>query len=92
MSSNNVIVMLPSACPNAAKQKVSQTSINIVPASSTLHCPPEVVCVEVPREFGVDVDNVHIALCGIANDGFVVLASCWVGFNVDAECAVEPQL
>lgn len=57
-----------------------------------LHCPPEVVCIEVPRELGVNIDNVHIALCGIPNDSFVVLAGCGVGFDVDTECAVKLQL
>jgi hypothetical protein len=46
----------------------------------------------VPRELGVDVDDVHITLCGIPDDGFVVLAGCWIGFDVDAEGAVELEL
>lgn len=54
-----------------------------------LHCPPEIVCVKVSGELGVDVDNVHIALCRVPDDGFVVLACCGVGFDVNAEGAVE---
>lgn len=57
-----------------------------------LHCPPEVVCVEVSRELGVDVDDVHIALCRIPNDGLVVLACCSIGLDIDAEGAVQFQL
>lgn len=45
-----------------------------------------------PRELGIDVDDVHIALCCVADDGLVVLACCRVGFYVDAECAVEFEL
>lgn len=50
---------------------------------------PEIVCVEVAGELGVDVYDVHVSLCGVANDGLVVLASSGVGFDVDAEGTVE---
>lgn len=59
------------------------------PIRSLLHCSPEVVCVKVSREFRVDIDDVHVALCCIADYGFIVLACCFVGFDVNAECAVE---
>jgi hypothetical protein len=64
---------------------------NINPAPG-LHCSPEVVCVEVPREFGIDVYNVHVALGGIANDSLVVFAGRRIGLDVDAEGAVELEL
>lgn len=54
-----------------------------------LHCPPEVVCVKMAGELWIDVDDMHIALCGIADNGFVVGACCRVCLDVDTECAVE---
>ena len=45
-----------------------------------------------PRELGINVDNMHIALRRVSDDGFVVLACCRVGFDVDAECAIEFEL
>ena len=45
-----------------------------------------------PRELGVNVDNMYVALGGVANDGLVVLASRGVGLDVNAEGAVELQL
>ena len=45
-----------------------------------------------PRELGVNVDDVYVALGGVANDGLVVLASRGVGLDVNAEGAVELQL
>lgn len=71
--------------------------VHLTPKSTSsfftlLHRPPEIVCVKVPRELGIDVDHVHIALCRIPDDSLVVLARCLVGFDIDAECAVELQL
>lgn len=40
-------------------------------------------------ELGIDVDDVDVAFCGIADHGFVVGAGCGVGLDVDAEGAVE---
>lgn len=54
-----------------------------------LHSPPEVIRVKVARELWIDVDDVDVAFCGVADDGFVVCACCGVGFDVDAEGAVE---
>ena len=45
-----------------------------------------------PRELGVNVDDVYVALGGVANDGLVVLASRGVSLDVNAEGAVELQL
>jgi hypothetical protein len=45
-----------------------------------------------PRELGVDIDDMHVALCRVANDGLVVLASGGVGLDVDTQRAVEFQL
>lgn len=45
-----------------------------------------------PRELGVNVDNMYVALGGVANDGLVVLASRGVSLDVNAEGAVELQL
>ena len=42
-----------------------------------------------PRELGIDVYDMHVSLCGVADDGLVVLAGSGVGFDVDAERAVE---
>ena len=42
-----------------------------------------------PGEFGVNVHNMHISLCSVADHGLVVLAGGWVGFDIDAEGAVE---
>jgi len=46
----------------------------------------------VPRELRINVDNVHIPLCRIAYDSLVVFASSGVGFDIDAEGAVELEL
>jgi len=59
---------------------------------SPLHRPPEIVRVEVPRKLRIDIDNMHIPLCRIAHDSLVVLAGSGVGFDVDAESAVEFEL
>lgn len=67
------------------------SSLGINPALG-LHCSPEVVCVEVPRELGIDVYDMYVALGGIANDSLVVLAGRRVGLDVDAEGAVELEL
>lgn len=45
-----------------------------------------------PRELGVDVDNMHVAFGRVPDDGLVVLASGGVGLDVDAQRAVEFQL
>jgi hypothetical protein len=45
-----------------------------------------------PRELGVDIDDMYVALGRVPNDGLVVLASGGVGLDVDAEGAVELQL
>lgn len=63
-----------------------------VSGSRFLHCPPEIICVKLAREFGVDVDNMHISLGRIADNSFVVFAGCWICFNVNAESAVELEL
>jgi len=46
----------------------------------------------VPRELRIDVDNMHVSLCRIAHDRLVVFAGGGVGFDVDAEGAVELKL
>jgi hypothetical protein len=46
----------------------------------------------VPRELGIDVYDMYVALGGIANDSLVVLAGRRVGLDVDAEGAVELEL
>lgn len=74
------------------KQKGILNKCNIFTTQRALHGPPKVVRVELPRELGVDVDNVHVALCSVSDDGFVVLPGSLVSFDVDAECAVEFQL
>ena len=56
---------------------------------TTSQRPPEIVCVKMPGELGVDVDNMYVSLCGVADNGFVVFAGRGVGFNIDAERAVE---
>lgn len=45
-----------------------------------------------PRELGVDVDDMHVAFGRVPDDGLVVLASGGVGLDVDAQRAVEFQL
>lgn len=45
-----------------------------------------------PRKLGIDVDDMHIALRCISNDGFIVLSRCDVGFDIDAESTVEFEL
>ena len=45
-----------------------------------------------PRELGIDVYDMYVALGGIANDSLVVFARCRVGLNVDAKGAVELEL
>ena len=54
-----------------------------------LHGAPEVVCVKVPRELWINIDDMDVALCRIANNGLVVLAGCRVRFDIDAKGAVE---
>jgi hypothetical protein len=46
----------------------------------------------VPRELGIDVYDMYVALGGIANDSLVVFARCRVGLDVDAEGTVELEL
>jgi hypothetical protein len=53
-----------------------------------LQRPPEIIRIKVARELGVDIHNVNVSFCGVADNGFVVLAGCGVGFYVDAECSV----
>jgi hypothetical protein len=45
-----------------------------------------------PRELGVDVDDMYVALGRVPNDGLVVLASGGVGLDVNTQRAVEFQL
>ena len=81
--------------PSAAKQRYlnKQRQKHQFPSHSwPLHGPPKVICVKVSRKLGINVDDVHIALGRIPNDGLVVLPRCRVSFNIDAECAVELEL
>ena len=54
-----------------------------------LQRPPEIVCVKVAGELGVDVDDMNVALCRVTNDSFVVLARRSIGLDINAEGAVE---
>ena len=45
-----------------------------------------------PRELGIDVYDMYVALGGIANDSLVVFAGRRIGLDVDAEGAVELEL
>lgn len=45
-----------------------------------------------PGEFGVNVHDVHISLCSVADYGLVVFASGWVSFNINTQGAVELEL
>jgi hypothetical protein len=74
--------------PNISSCPCRPTNSNL----SVLHCPPEVVCIEVPRELGVNVDHVHIALGRIPDYSLVILARRLVRLDVDAERAVQFQL
>jgi hypothetical protein len=44
------------------------------------------------RELGIDINNMHIALCRIPDNSFIVLSSCGISFDIDTESAVEFQL
>lgn len=57
--------------------------------AAVLHGPPEVVCVKVSRELGVDLYNMDIALCRVPDDGLVVFSRRLVRLDVNAERAVE---
>lgn len=63
--------------------------MQIGPLHTASQCPPEVICVKVPGELGIDVYDMHVSLCGVADDGLVVLARRGVGFDIDTESAVE---
>lgn len=56
-----------------------------VPALYSL---PEIAGVEEAREFGIDVDDVDIALARIANDGFGIVPGS-VGFDVNSQGAIH---
>lgn len=75
-----------SQSPICAATQASAIAHEYIRAS---HRPPEVIGVEVPRELGIDCDDVYVALGGVPDDGFVVLARCRVGLDVDAEGAVD---
>jgi hypothetical protein len=62
------------------KQKISAPK-EMPPA---LHGPPEIIRIKVPREFGIDIDDMHVSFRRVANDGFVVLARRRVRFDVYA--------
>lgn len=61
--------------------KSSVTSLEINPSMSlasflsSLHGLPKVICIEVFREFWINVDNMDITLFGITNYCFVVITS-----------------
>lgn len=60
-------------------------------AYAHLYLVPKVLCVELSRKVLVDVHDVDVSLCHVADDGLVVFACRWVGLDVDAEGAVELQ-
>lgn len=68
---------------------LSQKSLEIDP---DLHSSPEVVCIEMSRKLGINIDNVHIALCRISDNSLVVLSRRLVGLNINTKSAVKFQL
>lgn len=56
-----------------------------------LEAVPKVVCVKEAVEFGVEVDDIDAALCGIPNDGTGEVASVLVLLGIDSQAAIDAQ-
>jgi len=53
-----------------------------------LYCLPEIVCVEEPREFRIDVHHMDIPLPLVADHGSIVIP-CTIQVNVNTKRAVD---
>lgn len=88
--------------PDAAKQEgISYRSSHSIPPKhrclsshtlQVLHCTPEVIRIEMPRELGIDIDNMHVALGRIPNHSLVVLARRLIRLDIDAQRAIQLEL
>ena len=61
-----------------------------VPEYKLVHRLPEIVGIEKSREFGINVDHMHIAFLVVPDHCFIIVASA-VDFNIDTKRSIHLQ-